>query len=86
MQIVKDDETSATEVLTYDPRKKYIWSKDANFSISGNEFGLLLNTLRAVISTEQAQIILRAAESAEVIEQMMAKGVAEGVITEHTEE
>lgn len=86
MQIVKDEETSATEVPMYDPRKKYIWSKDAVFPISGNDFGLLLNTLRAVISTEQAQIILRAADAAEVIEQMMARGVAEGVITEHTEQ
>jgi hypothetical protein len=82
MQIVKDDETSATEVAQYDPRKKYTWSRDVNFTLSANEFGMLLNALRGVISTPEATKILMAADAANILEEQMAKGVAEGTIIE----
>lgn len=86
MQIVKDDETSATEVPQYDPRKKYTWSPETQFVISGNEFGILLNSLRQIVSTREAQTILRAAEAAEVIETLMAESVANGSVLEHPEQ
>jgi hypothetical protein len=87
MQIVKDEEqTSATEVPQYDPRKKYTWSPDTKFVISGNEFGILLNSLRQIVSTREAQVILRAADAAEVIENLMAESVANGNVLEHPEQ
>jgi hypothetical protein len=87
MQIVKDEEqTSATEVPQYDPRKKYTWSPDTQFVLSGNEFGILLNSLRQIVSTREAQAILRAADAADVIENLMSQGVANGDILEHPEQ
>ncbi len=82
MQVVKDDETSATEVPQYDPRKKYTWSRDVNFTISASEFGMLLNALRGIISTPEATKILMAADAANILEEQMAKGVADGTIVE----
>lgn len=82
MQIVKDDETSATEVPQYDPRKKYTWSRDLNFTLSGNEFGMILNALRGIVGTPEAGRILMAADAANLLEEQLAKGVAEGTIVE----
>jgi hypothetical protein len=87
MQIVRDEEqTSAVEVPQYDPRKKYTWSPDTQFTLSGNDFGILLNSLRQIVSTKEAQAILRAADAADVIETLMAKSVASGSVIEHPEQ
>ena len=42
MQIVRDEDgTSATEVPQYDPRKKYTWTPDTQFTLSGNDYAHL---------------------------------------------
>jgi hypothetical protein len=86
MQIVKDEQTSATEMPVYDPRKKYTWSPDETFTLTGNEFGLLLNALRGIVSTPEARTIIRAADAADVIEHVMAKSVEAGIVVEHPEQ
>ena len=87
MQIVRDEDgSSAVEVPQYDPRKKYTWSPDTQFTLSGNEFGILLNSLRQIVSTKEAQVILRAADAADVIENLMAQSVASGSVIEHPEQ
>lgn len=68
--------------MTYNPNKNYGWNPDEQFTISGRDFGLILNTIRAILSTEQAQQILLAARANDVIEKMMAKNVEEGKIVE----
>ncbi len=60
MEIVKDQEQQATPP-SYDPNKKYRWSEDDLFVVSGGEFGVLLNALRAVLNTPESQRILLAA-------------------------
>ena len=72
--------------MSYDSNKKYSWKSDEIFTISGNEFGLILNTLRSILSTEQAQQVLLAARANEVLEKMMAKNVEEGKIVEKENE
>lgn len=69
----------------FDPRKKYIWSQDVNFTLSGSDFGLLLNALRAITSTKEAQTILRAAEAGDVLENVLAHAVETGVVVEAPE-
>lgn len=87
MQIVRDEnEPSAIEIPQYDPRKKYTWSPDTQFTLSGNEFGILLNSLRQIVSTKEAQTILRASDAADVIENLMAQSVANGIVLEHPEQ
>lgn len=83
MEIVKDDElTGAAEVPTFDPNKKYTWSADHDFVIKGGEFGLILNSLRTIIGTEEAARILLAQKASEAIEGVLARGVEEGAVTE----
>ena len=68
--------------MSYDANKHYSWSPEEQFTISGREFGLILNTVRAILSTEQAQHILLAARTHEVLEKMMEENVEKGKIIE----
>jgi hypothetical protein len=71
--------------ITYDPNKKYTWAQEDSFILSGSEFGLILNTLRAIISTPEAARILLAAQAAESIEGTLARAVENGIVKEAEE-
>lgn len=69
----------------YDPNKRYTWAPEDKFELSGQEFGLFLNTVRTFLATEEAgkyQLMMRAND---VIEQIMAKGVETGTVKEAPE-
>jgi|688.fasta_scaffold00112_51 hypothetical protein len=70
------------ETPTFNPNKKYTWSQDTQFSLSGGEFGFLLNSLRAIISTPEAQTILLANKAADIVENLLANSVKEGIVVE----
>jgi hypothetical protein len=74
-----------TKTPKFDPNKKYTWSQDEVFTITGGEFGLLLNSLRAVVSTKEAQTILMASKAADLIEEVLIQNVEKGIIKEITE-
>ena len=76
------DVNGALEAPKFDPNKKYTWNSDAQIAISGAQFGTILNALRAVINTQEAQTILRAADAAEAIEDALVKSVEAGIIVE----
>jgi hypothetical protein len=71
---------------SYDPNKKYTWSPDDLFVVSGGEFGLLLNALRAVLSTPESQRILLADKANQIVEQALARAVENGIVKEVPEE
>ena len=66
----------------FDPSKKYTWSQDTKFTLSGNDFGMLLNTLRAVTGTKEAQTILLAHDAGDVLEKTLADAVEAGIVVE----
>jgi hypothetical protein len=66
----------------FDPTKKYTWAQDTTFTITGGEFGLLLNTLRAITSTKEAQTIILAVEAGDVLEKALSNGVETGKVVE----
>jgi len=70
----------------YDPLKKWRWPQDASFSFSGGEFGVILNSLRQVLSTREAQTILLAQRASELIETALATAIDEGVAYEEADE
>ena len=74
------------EQLSYDPNKKYTWTPDDSFIVSGAEFGILLNSLRAILSTQDAQRILLADKANNIIENALARAVENGVVKEAPEE
>jgi hypothetical protein len=82
MEIVKDEQTQPS----YDPNKKYTWSQDDLFVVSGGEFGVLLNALRAVLNTPESQRILLADRANNIVEQALARAVENGIVKEVPEE
>ena len=79
MEIVKD-------TPQFDPSKQYRWTPETEFVLKGGEFATLLNTLRAHLSTEQAQITLLAQRAAEVLEAQLKDAVETGKAVEITPE
>jgi len=72
----------AQEPVKYDPNKKYTWNTDDIFVINGAEFGVILNSLRSQLATEEAARILLANRANNTIEQVLARSVESGVIKE----
>jgi hypothetical protein len=70
------------EKPVFDPRKKYTWAKEDQFVLSGAEFGVVLNGLRSLLSTKEAQNILMADESSKIMEKLLANSVESGVAKE----
>jgi hypothetical protein len=66
----------------FDPNKKYTWNMDAKFVLDGRDFGMLLNAMRAVINTKEAQTILLAKQAGDVLEETLAAGVESGLVVE----
>lgn len=73
------------EKKTFDPNKAYKWAPTDEFKLTGSEFGLLLNSMRAVLGTEEAQRILLVNEGNKVVESILARAVENG-IAEETEQ
>ncbi len=75
-------EMPVQEPVKYDPNKKYTWSTDDVFVINGAEFGIILNSLRSQLATEEAARILLANRANNTVEEVLARSVESGVIKE----
>jgi hypothetical protein len=71
--------------ITYDPNKRYNWTPEDQFVLSGGEFGVILNALRAILNTEEAAKILIANQANTVVEGALAKAVEAGIVVEAPE-
>ena len=71
-----------SEKITYDPSKRYTWTPATEFTLTGEQFGLILNSLRGVISTPEAARILLAAQANDSLEAVLAKAVESGIVVE----
>ena len=69
----------------YDPNKRYTWGPEDKFEMNGREFGLILNSLRAILNTEEAAKILLAQQANAAIEGIMARGVETDIVKEVVE-
>jgi len=70
----------------YDPNKRYTWAPEDKFELSGQEFGLILNTVRTFLASEEAAKYQLMMQANNVIENLMAKGVENDTIKESPEE
>jgi hypothetical protein len=69
-------------VATYDPTKRYRWANETKFYFSGPDFAVLINALRSVLSTKEAQTVLIAERASSIVEDALAKAVESGVAYE----
>lgn len=66
----------------YDPAKRYTWTPEDTFTLTGQQFGLFLNTVRAYLSSEEAARFQLMMQANQVIEELMIKGVESDMIKE----
>jgi len=66
----------------YDPAKRYTWTPEDTFTLTGQQFGLILNTVRAYLSSEEAARFQLMMKANEVIEKLMIAGVEADIIKE----
>lgn len=66
----------------YDPAKRYTWTPEDTFTLTGQQFGLFLNTVRAYLSSEEAARFQLMIQANEVVEKLMIQGVEAGSIKE----
>ena len=82
---MREPELKKTQKPTYDPNKKYRWEPTDNFIISGGDFGVLLNSLRSLLSTPEARLIMLAERANNTVEDALAKAVEQGIVKEAEE-
>ena len=66
----------------YDPSKRYSWTPEDRFELTGDQFGTTLNALRAIIGTPESRRILDLSKANDVFEEVIAKAVEDGVVLE----
>jgi hypothetical protein len=76
---------SEQQTPSYDPNKKYTWTPEDSFILSGGEFGLVLNALRSVLNTQEAARILIANEANKIVESALQRAVENGIAKEAEE-
>ncbi len=70
----------------YNPNAKYTWTPEDTFTLSGQDFGLILNTVRSYLSSEEAARFQLMIQTNQVIEKIMKEAVENDVIKEAVEE
>lgn len=66
----------------YDPAKKYTWEPGSQFLLAGEEFGIVLNAVRAILNTPEAQRILILEKASKAIDNSLARAIQVGVAQE----
>lgn len=66
----------------YNPNAKYTWTPQDTFELTGQEFGLILNTVRSYLASEDAARFQLMSQSNEVIEKILKASVEAGVVKE----
>src|SRR6478736_9267422 len=89
MELMKDGATAELpapeikKVAEYDPNKKYKWTPNDTFVLTGNDFGLVLNTLRALTSAPIGlKTLMMAAQANEAMEVSLKAAVELGIVQE----
>lgn len=66
----------------YDANKRYTWTPEDIFTLSGAEFGLILNTVRAYLASEEAARFQLMVQTNDAIEKVMARAVEADIVKE----
>ena len=67
---------------TFDPAKKYQWKADDKFEVTGMEFSVLLNSLRKILSTPEAQLVILSQQASSAAEEILSRAVERGIAVE----
>jgi hypothetical protein len=68
--------------VKYDPSKRYSWLPADKFELTGDQFGTVLNAIRAIMGTPEAQHIIALSKANDVFEVLMTNAVEDGTVLE----
>lgn len=71
---------------TFDPRAKYTWERDDKFMLTGEEFELLVNALRANLSNPEFLKAAQIWEGIKITDKIIREGVEAGIIKQQSVE
>ena len=69
-------------MATYNPSSRYTWTPEDTFTLTGGQFGLILNTVRSYLSSEEAARFQLMVQTNQVVEELMIQGVEADIIKE----
>ncbi len=69
----------------YDPSRKYSWTPQDTFTLTGEQFATVLNAIRGIMSSPEAMRIIAISKANDVIESMMIAAVEEQIVLEMPE-
>ena len=72
-------------MASYDPNKRYTWTPEDTFTLSGAEFGLILNTVRAYLASEEAARFHLMMKTNDAIENILSRAVELEIVKEAEE-
>jgi hypothetical protein len=70
------------ETPVFDPNKAYTWGPEATFTLSGAQFGMVLNALRASLATPEAQRFFLTMTANDIVEGLLSEAVEKGLARE----
>ena len=88
-KMIKGDFTAKIEPpkAKYDPNKDYTWTPADTFVLTGNDFGLVLNTLRALTTAPIGlKTLIMAQKASEAMETSLKAAVEIGIVVEAPKE
>jgi len=66
----------------YDPKKQYQWKEEDVFEVKGNQFGLMLNAFRSILSKPESQEVMLLMRAETEMTKVLAEAVNKGKISE----
>jgi hypothetical protein len=69
---------------SYDPTHTYKWEKDTKFELSGEEFGMVINSLKAIAATNEAIMYQQIYQALQKVEAALSKAIEEGKVEDIT--
>ena len=68
--------------IKYDPSQLYTWTPQTVFELDGEQFGAILNTFRAILSTPEANALFQVSRTNQLIEKILADAIERGDVIE----
>jgi len=69
----------------YDPSRKYSWTPQDTFTLTGEQFGTVLNAIRGIMGSPEAIQIMAISKANDVIETLMIAAVENEIVLEMPE-
>ena len=79
---MKEELLKESPTAVYDRNKRYKWEPNTTFTLNGEEFGVILNSVRSILASEEAKRILLIDRANSFIEEIMKRSVEAGVVKE----